>query len=103
MRTPTRVRIAGLAVLGLLLPTVPLAPTAQADDPVVAASYDFEDGSTQGWFGRGSATVAAAAEAADTRAFGLRTTGRTASWNGPSVELAPVLLTGASYVISVRA
>src|SRR4051812_7795308 len=98
MRTPTRVWIAGLAVVGLILPAAPLAPTAAAD-PTTVASYDFEDGTAQGWFGRGSAAVAAAPEAAHTGTYGLRTTGRTASWNGPSVELAPVLLTGAAYLI----
>ncbi|HEU5469553.1 MAG TPA: endo-1,4-beta-xylanase [Actinophytocola sp.] len=103
MRTPTRARIAGLAVLGLLLPAAPLAPTAQADDPVVVAGYDFEDGTSQGWFGRGSAIVAATPDAANSGTHGLRTTGRTESWNGPSVELAPVLVTGAGYVISLRA
>ncbi|HEV2779989.1 MAG TPA: endo-1,4-beta-xylanase [Actinophytocola sp.] len=102
MRTPTRVWIACTALLGLVLPAVPAAPSALADDPVVVAGYDFEDGSTQGWFGRGSAVVAATADAANTGGFGLRTTGRTASWNGPSVELAPVLLTGATYAITVH-
>jgi endo-1,4-beta-xylanase len=100
MRTPTRL---GIVALALLLPAAtPLGPTAHADDPVVVASYDFEDGTTQGWFGRGSATVAATTEVAHAGTHALRTTGRTASWNGPSVELAGKLLTGATYTISAQ-
>jgi endo-1,4-beta-xylanase len=101
MRTGTRLGIVGLTLLGLLLPGAPLAPTALADDPTVAA-YDFEDGTVQGWFARGSATVAATTDAANGGTHSLRTTGRTANWNGPSVELAPVLLTGASYAIAAH-
>ncbi|MFL6140325.1 MAG: endo-1,4-beta-xylanase [Labedaea sp.] len=101
MRTPTRVWIAGLALSGLLVPGAPLAPTASADNAVVAG-YDFEDGTTQGWFGRGSAAVTATTESANGGTHALRTTGRTASWNGPSVELAAKLQTGATYAVSVH-
>src|SRR5256885_8657735 len=101
MRTLTRLGIVGLA---LLLPAAtPLATAARAADPVVVAGYSFEDGTTQGWFGRGSATVAATTDAAHGGTHALRTTGRTASWNGPSVELAPVLQTGATYVTAGQA
>jgi endo-1,4-beta-xylanase len=103
MRTPTRLGIVGLALLGLLLPGAPYAPAAHAADPTLVASYDFEDGTTQGWFGRGTAAVAATTDSAHGGTHSLRTTGRTATWNGPSVELAGKLLTGATYAISVQA
>jgi endo-1,4-beta-xylanase len=103
MRTSTRLGIVGLALLGLLLPGAPHAPAALAADPTLVASYDFEDGTTQGWFGRGSAAVAATTDSSHGGTHSLRITGRTASWNGPSVELASKLLTGATYVFSVQA
>ncbi|MFI5916471.1 endo-1,4-beta-xylanase [Dactylosporangium sp. NPDC051541] len=90
----------GRLIVGLLLCTsvvaLPLPVLAQD----VVAGFDFEDGTVQGWAARGGASVAAVAAAARTGTYGLRTSGRTQSWEGPSVQLAGRLLTGATYAIS---
>lgn len=71
--------------------------------PVVFAS-DFEDGTTQGWYGRGYETVAASTTQASSGRYSLLTTGRTEPRYGPGVSLLGTLLPGASYEIeaSVR-
>src|SRR6185369_7976749 len=56
-------------------------------------SNDFEDGTTQGWFPFGSATVANATDLAFSGTHSLKTTNRTATYMGP----------GTSYSVSVRA
>jgi endo-1,4-beta-xylanase len=75
-------------------PAVLLAPAA-----TVIAEYDFEDNTTQGWFGRGSAAVAVT----DTQAVGaysLLTSNRTQNWEGPGVNVTALLQPGATYAIT---
>jgi len=74
----------------------PLAP--QAD--VVMATYGFEDGTTQGWYGRGSAVVASVTTVAHEGARSLGVTGRTSGWNGPALNLLDLLVVGGTYRIS---
>ena len=63
---------------------------------------DFEDGTTQGWGPFGSPTVANSTEAAFTGARSLKTTNRTATFMGPSINLLPNQLTpGANHRVSV--
>jgi endo-1,4-beta-xylanase len=100
MRTPLRRWLTGSALLALLVPASLPATTAHAAAPVVVASYDFEAGTAQGWFARGGSRVAVTTDQANTGTHSLRTTGRTQTWEGPSVELASVLQTGATYTIS---
>ena len=99
MRSPARWLI-GPALTGLLLPVAFSGASPAHADASVVVSYDFEDGTTQGWSARGAATIAPSASAAHGGGAGLRTTGRTQSWEGPSVELAGKLTTGATYTIS---
>jgi endo-1,4-beta-xylanase len=66
----------------------------------VIAEYDFEDGTEQGWVGRGDAVVAAVTEAAHTGSYSLKTTGRTAGWHGASVNVLGLLDPGFAYDIS---
>jgi endo-1,4-beta-xylanase len=70
---------------------------AQAD---VILKSDFEDGKTGGWSGRGSAVISASAEAAHAGKYGLSTSGRTQSWNGPSVDLTGKVLFSGTYGFS---
>jgi endo-1,4-beta-xylanase len=64
---------------------------------------DFEDGTTQGWGPFGSPTVANSTDVAFTGTHSLKTTGRTATYNGPSLGLTGQLTPGASYRVSVAA
>ncbi|NUP76131.1 MAG: hypothetical protein HOV96_01105, partial [Nonomuraea sp.] len=71
-------------VAAVLLCLVPMAPAAAAD-----LTYDFEDGTTQGWGPRGDGVgVTVSADAARSGAAGLLVAGRTATWHGASL-LAP--------------
>ena len=60
---------------------------------------DFEDGTTQGWFARGSATVAPSSEQAHSGTGSLLTNGRTATWQGPGYDMLGILQAGATYAI----
>ena len=63
-------------------------------------SNGFEDGTTQNWIARGSASPANSTEAARTGTRSLKTTGRTATWNGPALNLLNVLSANTTYQIS---
>jgi endo-1,4-beta-xylanase len=62
---------------------------------------DFEDGTVQGWNGRGGVEVlSASAAAAHTGSFGLSVDGRTQGWNGPQHDVTPLMIVGKTYTIS---
>jgi len=63
--------------------------------------HDFEDGTTQGWVSRGSAVVTNTAEAANTGTQSLKTTGRTAGFNGPALNLFGTLSPGTVYQVTL--
>ncbi len=73
---------------------------AAATLPAQVVSDGFEDGSLQGWTPFGSPTLTNTTEAAHTGTHSLKTTNRTATFNGPSLDLAPLLIPGATYQIS---
>ncbi len=73
----------------------------QAAPPPI--SYDFEDGSAQGWFPFGSPTVANSTDVAFTGTHSLLTTNRTASFMGPGVSLQGTLTKGATYQVTLSA
>jgi endo-1,4-beta-xylanase len=64
---------------------------------------DFEDGTVQGWGprGTGSVVVTPVTDDAHTGSFSLETTGRTATWNGPSRNALGKMHPGSRYRISV--
>jgi endo-1,4-beta-xylanase len=66
-------------------------------------TYDFEDGTAQGWFPFGSPTVANSTDVANTGTHSLKTTNRTASFMGPGVNVLGQLVKGATYQITVSA
>jgi endo-1,4-beta-xylanase len=72
----------------------PLAPQA-----TVIAEYDFESG-TQGWTGRGDASVAAVTDEAHSGSYSLEVTGRTDNWHGAQIDMFSLLELGATYTIS---
>ncbi|MFD2379517.1 endo-1,4-beta-xylanase [Paenibacillus xanthanilyticus] len=62
---------------------------------------DFEDGTVQGWRGRGGSEVLTAeAAAAHSGAYGLSVTGRTQGWHGPTLDLQTLMQVGATYALS---
>lgn len=82
-------------LLALALGAV-LVPRAHAQ----LISNDFDDGTTQGWVARGPVTLAASTEVAHSGPGSLKTTGRTATWNGPALDLRTRLAPNATYQIS---
>ena len=93
-----------LSLLGTRAGTALLLAMAAFALPVAARAQvvhdDFED-TTQGWFGRGTAILAVTNEAAATGLNSLKTTGRTAPWNGPSLDVMPTLQNDLLYQIRV--
>ncbi|MFC3800809.1 endo-1,4-beta-xylanase [Cohnella sp. GCM10012308] len=95
-------------VLALLLGIAIAVPTglgagqaaaAAVGDTVMSAGFDT---GTDGWFKRGTETVAQSTAAAQSGAGSLLATGRSAMWNGPGVN-ANALVPGATYDFSIYA
>jgi endo-1,4-beta-xylanase len=63
-------------------------------------SNGFEDGTTQGWGPRGSVAVTASTDVAHSGSYSLKTTGRTATWNGPALDLRTRLARNSTYNVS---
>lgn len=63
-------------------------------------NHTFENGQTHGWGPRGPVTVVSSTDVARTGAASLKTTGRTASWNGPAIDLRSMLQANTTYQIS---
>ncbi|MGN9837816.1 endo-1,4-beta-xylanase [Nonomuraea sp. H19] len=84
-------------VVAALLCVVPALPAHAAD-----LTYDFEDGTTQGWSPRGDGvSVTATTDAAHEGTRSLVTTGRTATWHGASLP-AP-FVKGVTYRVTAYA
>ncbi|TMR10310.1 1,4-beta-xylanase [Nonomuraea turkmeniaca] len=84
-------------VAAALLCLVPALPAHAAD-----LTYDFEDGTTQGWGPRGDGvSVAVTADAAHAGSSSLLTTGRTATWHGASI--AAPFVKGVTYRVTAYA
>src|SRR6187551_925565 len=61
----------------------------------------FEDGTLQGWIPRGGVTLTNTTEQAFAGTRSLKTTGRTAGFMGPSLNLTGQLVKGATYGVTV--
>jgi endo-1,4-beta-xylanase len=61
---------------------------------------DFEDGTLQGWVPRGTAILTNTTEVAHGGTHSLKTTGRTAGFHGPSLNITPLLQSGNIYQIT---
>lgn len=88
------------AVLATACVALGFAAAPASAQEVQIVSNDFEDGTVQGWMPRGSAVVSNSTEAARTGAGSLKTTGRTAAWNGPALDLRSLLSANTEYQIS---
>lgn len=95
------------AVLAAMLGIAIAVPTgwgagqaiAAAGDTVMSASFDT---GTDGWFKRGTETVAQSTATAQSGTGSLLATGRTATWNGPGAD-ASALVPGGTYDFSIYA
>ncbi len=102
MRTLVRWTVAALLVttpLTAITLTTTTAGAAEDPTPITVVSSDFENGTTQGWTGRASETVAVTTTA-HTGSGALAISGRTASWQGPALDVLDVFEKGTSYTIS---
>ncbi|MBV9791691.1 MAG: endo-1,4-beta-xylanase, partial [Chloroflexi bacterium] len=99
MSTRVRMGMILIILISLLAPRSLMPQTTHAAEPVVLVQSDFEDGTTQGWGPRGSVTLAAVTEASHSGTRSLKTTGRTAEWNGPSLDLASRFQPGVTYAV----
>ncbi|WP_224721580.1 endo-1,4-beta-xylanase [Paenibacillus vietnamensis] len=117
MKGMYRMMAAGLAVI-LMLTVITVGPMAERTSAEDASSVqtaanadssgdferiatDFEDGTVQGWRGRGGNEVlTAVGEAAHTGSYGLQVTGRTQGWNGPKLDVTSFMQVGKTYGIS---
>ena len=83
----------------LLVAGLAAASASQAAAQIVV-DHDWEDGSVEGWFPRGGHAIENSMEAAHDSTRSLKTTGRTATWNGPGLDLRTTLTAGATYRIT---
>jgi len=86
--------VGGAALIPTGILTLAASP-AQADDLLL--STDFSSGTTEGWTGRGAATVAVDAEQR------LLVSGRTATWNGAAIDITAHIEVGVRYQLKVFA
>ncbi|KUL27905.1 endo-1,4-beta-xylanase [Actinoplanes awajinensis] len=91
-----------LATLVAAVPFAAVVAAHAADDPtpITVLTSDFEDGTVQGWAGRSAETLAASATVAHGGTRSLSITGRTATWQGPSLSVLDTFEKGTSYTIS---
>jgi endo-1,4-beta-xylanase len=83
-------------------PVVPADIETRTSALLAPIQNDFEDGTLQGWIPRGGTVVLTnTTEAAFNGTRSLKTTGRTAGFNGPSLSLTNQLAKGATYQVGV--
>ncbi|MFC5529480.1 endo-1,4-beta-xylanase [Cohnella yongneupensis] len=87
---------------GIATQTIAEASTEQAVDLASGKiATDFEDGTVQGWYGRGGVeNLTATADAAHSGAYGLEVTGRKEGWNGPQLDVTQIMEKGKTYTLS---
>lgn len=81
-------------VFSLIAPAIGSLPTAVANDSAIQS--DFEDGTAQGWYGRGD-TAAVVNTEAHSGTFSLQSTGRTQGWMGPGMNVTSFVEQGGAY------
>lgn len=93
-RPRLRALAAGAGALVLPAALAFAQPAAAQDEGTVVYSSTFEDGTVGDWTPRGPVTLAVQDGA-------LLTTGRTADWNGPALDLTGLIAPGGVYEISL--
>ncbi|MCM3629844.1 carbohydrate binding domain-containing protein [Paenibacillus glycanilyticus] len=96
--------LSGVLAIALMLASLSLSilpKQADAEASAVKLATDFEDGTVQGWHGRGGNEVlSAAGAAAHTGTYGLQVTGRSQSWNGPQLDVTSIMTEGKIYALT---
>jgi len=69
----------------------------------VLMSYSFEQSKTDGWRGRGAASVTVSDEQAHTGSSALKVTNRTAAWHGAEYDVMSLVTAGDSYDVTAWA
>ncbi|HKQ80487.1 MAG TPA: carbohydrate binding domain-containing protein [Blastocatellia bacterium] len=93
--------VLGLACALALYFLSPLGRRAVIAQTGAVVQNDFEDGSLQGWIPRGPVTLTNTNEVpAHEGTRSLKTTGRTAGFNGPSLNAFGLLTKGATYQVT---
>ncbi|MEF2964533.1 endo-1,4-beta-xylanase [Paenibacillus sp. M1] len=88
-----------LVILCLLFSAFSAAPARADNTPLVRS--DFEDGTAQGWTGRGGEEVLTpVAAAARSGAYGLEVGGRTKTWHGPTLDVTAEMEEGHTYLFT---
>ena len=95
MMRSQRFLFSATSILVLVFGLLPIICAAQV------VSDDFEDGTTQGWIPRGPVTLTNSTTVANTGTHSLLTTGRTAGFNGPSLNVFSILTPGQLYIFKV--
>jgi endo-1,4-beta-xylanase len=73
-----------------------------ADTTSIVSNGNFDDGTTTGWAPRGGVTLTATTEEKSSGTHSLKVAGRTANWNGPSLDLKGKLQKDVEYNISLK-
>ena len=97
MRTARAVRRVATTVASMCVVSVLQLCTSAPAAAQTVVQHTWEDGTLQGWVPRGSAVLTNTTDLAHTGTRSLLTTGRTANFNGPSLDLLPVLSPGTVY------
>ncbi|MCL1965023.1 MAG: endo-1,4-beta-xylanase [Firmicutes bacterium] len=78
------------------------APAAMAQAGQAMPAIDFEDGTPQGFAGRGGAEVLeVSGDRAHSGGYSLKTSGRQQGWNGPSLNVTEYITEGLEYQMTV--
>ncbi|MUT68568.1 endo-1,4-beta-xylanase [Paenibacillus sp. NEAU-GSW1] len=96
--------LSGVLAIALMLASLSLSvlpKQAEAEASSMKIATDFEDGTVQGWQGRGGNEVLSAlGAAAHTGSYGLQVTGRTQSWNGMQLDVTSIMTEGKTYALT---
>ncbi|GIM90778.1 endo-1,4-beta-xylanase [Paractinoplanes toevensis] len=103
MRALARLTVATtlIAVSTAAIAVATHADAADAPAPITVINADFEDGTVEGFTGRSAEVLAASTAQAHGGTRSLSVTGRTATWNGPALNVLDTFEKGTSYTISV--
>lgn len=101
MRALPRLALAALTALATVAVVSATADAAADPTPITVLTSDFEDGTVQSWAGRSAETLANSTTVAHGGAASLLVSGRTATWQGPSLNVLGTFEKGTAYTISV--
>ncbi|MFC4068521.1 endo-1,4-beta-xylanase [Actinoplanes subglobosus] len=100
MRALPRLALAVLTAAATVAVVSATADAAAEPTPITVLTSDFEDGTTQGWSGRSAETIAHSTAVAHGGTGSLLTSGRTATWQGPSLDVLGTFEKGTAYTVS---